>query len=135
MNNSISMYVYQETVPEKFSYSRCPCRHLGINMESKTAVTMEPMAELKAKPKLQKKPVKENSIKRWEKHFDRPTYCQWLSWKPNPNCKKKKPVKEPVKTSGRDTFGWFDKSTYCLRWWFKTTFLLKYYLTNLTQVY
>lgn len=35
-----------------------------VNMGSKIAVTMEPMAEPKAKPKVQKNPVKENSKKR-----------------------------------------------------------------------
>ncbi|KAB5546464.1 hypothetical protein PHYPO_G00072340 [Pangasianodon hypophthalmus] len=70
-----------ETAAEKFSYG-CPyCEavfatkvHLQqhklwnhserVNMESKIAVTLEPVAELKAKSKLQKKPVKENSRKR-----------------------------------------------------------------------
>lgn len=65
--------MYQETAAEKFRHG-CPyCKAVfatkvnlrkhklwnhseRVNMESKIAVTMEPMAELKAKPKLQKNP-------------------------------------------------------------------------------
>lgn len=73
--------MYQEMVTEKFSYG-CPyCEAVfttkvnlqkhklwnhteRLNMDSKIAVTMEPMADLKAKPKLQKNLVKENSKNR-----------------------------------------------------------------------
>lgn len=77
----VCTYVYQETVAEKFSYG-CPhCKTVfatkvnlqkhklwnhseKLNMESKIEVTMDPITELKAKTKLQKKLVKENSKER-----------------------------------------------------------------------